>query len=113
MSAERGFAAFEVRTLVRSLLTPRIWIRVALVATLVISAADTDTGLAAWLELRGELNAADHRIEAQARANDGLRQQIAGLEGDGAAIERAIREDLALVRPGETLVRFQAAPSHR
>lgn len=99
--------------MVRSLLTPRIWIRVALVATLVISAADAETGVAAWLELRGELNAVEHRIDVGTRANDALRQQIVGLEGDGGAIERAIREDLVLARPGETLVRFQAALPHR
>ena len=41
--------------------------------------------------------------------HEALEAQRAELEDDRFALERAIREDLDLARPGETVVRFEAA----
>lgn len=67
---------------------------------------DQKSGLPAWLRLRAELTASQARIEVlSARANT-LREEIEALERDPFAIERAIREELGLARPGERVVRF-------
>ena len=78
---------------------------IALAAT--VAALDGDSGLRPWLALRGELSEAQGRIadlEAEVAA---LRPRVEALASDRFAIERAIREDLELVRPGETLLRLR------
>ncbi len=74
---------------------------------------DGEAGLRTWLRLRGDLRAAEARIET-------LRDEIAvqedeteALRGDPFVIEAAIREDLHLARPGETVVRLLGDPSPR
>jgi cell division protein FtsB len=79
----------------------------ALVAAAVVYATlDSEAGIGTWLRLRGELR------QSQAH-NARLRDEIAALaaearalEQGGFALERAMREELGLVRPGETLVRL-------
>lgn len=70
-----------------------------------IAAFDDGSGIHTWLRLRAELRASQQRI-AEARLEiERLRAEAAALERDAFAIERAIREDLGLARPGETILR--------
>jgi cell division protein FtsB len=69
------------------------------------AAVDPNSGVRTWWELRGQLR------EARARAA-ALRAEVAALEAeaerlqrDPLALEAAIRSDLGLARPGETIVR--------
>ena len=79
----------------------------ALIALVAISALlDEDSGLPIWRELRADLATSQSRVAVLARENEALRQEIATLEAEPAAIERAIREDLDLALPGEIVVRF-------
>lgn len=86
---------------------------VAIAAALVVGIADSETGLRAWWELRGELVEARQRIERLQEANAKLRDEVNRLRDDTWAIERAIREDLQLARPGEAIVRFASRPANR
>lgn len=86
-------------------------LRVGLAGALLVAVANREIGLWAWFQLRGELAEAVDRIETLEEGNRALRGEIAGLEGDSWALERAIREDLAFARPGEAVVRFSARPS--
>ena len=70
---------------------------------------DRESGLPAWFRLNGELAASQSRIAALTARADSLRSEIRALERDPFAVERAIREELGLARPGERIVRF--APS--
>lgn len=83
------------------------WAIPALVgAALVLAAIDDDSGLRSWSGLRADLAEARGRI-AVLRDEVGSRRAAANsLEQDEFAIERAIRERLEYVRPGETLVRM-------
>ena len=72
---------------------------------------DQDSGLPIWLELRRELELSNVRVEQLVRENEALRGEIATLESEPAAIDRAIREELDLVLPGEIVVRFEPAPN--
>jgi cell division protein FtsB len=79
------------------------------VAALVFATIDGDSGLRTWWRLRADLDEARGRI-ASLREEVGTRRDAANsLEQDEFAIERAIRERLEYVRPGETLVRVGSA----
>ena len=86
---------------------------VAIGAILVYGFADSETGIRSWWELRGELSQARDRIERLEEANTDLRAEVKDLRSDPWAMERAIREDLQLARPGEAIVRFVPAHSKR
>jgi cell division protein FtsB len=78
------------------------------IAAIAVSAMlDSDTGLKIWLELRRDLAVSNTRVEQLVRENDALRGEIAILESEPAALDRAIREELDLVLPGEVVVRFE------
>lgn len=83
------------------------WLVPAVMAAgLALVMLDQKSGLPAWLRLRAELTASQARIEALASRAETLREEIDALERDPFAIERAIREELGLARPGERVVRF-------
>ena len=73
-----------------------------------------ESGFPTWLRLR-EVAQAEERIRALERQNEVLRDEVAALRTDPFAQERAVREELGWVRPGETLVRVRDAgtPSER
>jgi cell division protein FtsB len=82
------------------------WAIPALVgAAVVIAAIDGDSGLRTWWRLRADLEEARARIELLREEVGSRRDAAHSLEEDEFAIERAIRERLEYVRPGETLVR--------
>lgn len=82
------------------------------IAALALSALlDADSGLSIWLDLRRELETSDARVERLVRENDALRGEIAILEREPEALDRAIREELDLVLPGEVVVRFEPVRS--
>jgi len=68
---------------------------------------DQESGLGTWLHLRSELERADERLARLQEEIASVERQISALETDPFAVERAIREDLELARPGELVVRFQ------
>ena len=73
---------------------------------IVLVLIDEKSGVAEWQRLRSELAVSQARIEELSARAETLREQITELEQDPFAVERAIREELGLVRPGERLVRF-------
>lgn len=84
----------------------------AIAAVLVAAAFDEDAGFARWQHLRGELADAHERIEALRDEVGKLEREAVLLESDSFALERAIREELELVRPGQQLIRLGGgAPS--
>jgi cell division protein FtsB len=74
-----------------------------------------ETGFPTWLRLRDEVAQAEERIHALERQNNALRDEVAALRSDSFAQERAVRDELGWVRPGETLVRVPdaSAPTER
>jgi cell division protein FtsB len=83
----------------------RYWIAPAIVAAALAAVTiDSEAGFRAWLRLRQDLRAAEARIAALRGEIAALEEQAEALRGDPLAIESAIREDLHLARPGETVV---------
>ena len=70
-----------------------------------------DTGIAIWQELRESLVISNARVAVLERENDALRHEIEILEGEPGALERAIREELDLTLPGESIVYFTGGES--
>ena len=68
-----------------------------------------ESGFPTWLRLRDEVEQAEDRIRTLERQNTVLRDEVAALRMDPFAQERAVREELGWVRPGETLVRVPGA----
>jgi cell division protein FtsB len=75
-------------------------------AAFVYAAFDTDSGIRTWLQMRADLAASHTLIEEIRGEIQALQRDAAVLENEPFAIESAIREDLKLARPGETVVRF-------
>lgn len=84
------------------------WAIPALVAAaLVLAAVDDESGLRTWWRLRADLSEARARIELLQEDVGSRRDAAHSLAEDEFAIERAIRERLEYVRPGETLVKLR------
>lgn len=82
-------------------LVPAMWI-----AAVALAAIDGDSGLRTWWRLREALAASQERVARLTDEVAHLERASQELEGDPFAMERAIREDLGLARPGERIVRF-------
>ena len=75
-------------------------------AGLALTLADRESGLVVWYETHEELEVSRDRIAALNTRVETLKSEINALERDPFALERAIREELELARPGEIVVRF-------
>lgn len=85
-----------------------------LIAVIAASALlDPDNGFAIWRELRSDLETSSARVDRLIVENEALRGEIAILESEPAALDRAIREELDLALPGEVVVRFEPALAQR
>ena len=78
---------------------------VLLVVALFWVALDQEAGIAPWLHLRGELEDAHVRIDSLRSDVEALEREAVLLDVRGFELERAIREELDLVGPGQTLIR--------
>ena len=85
----------------------RLWL-IPIVLALAVGYAllDSRSGFREAHRLRSDLHAANGRIAQLQSRNEALRDQVASRRDDPFAQERAIREELGLARPDETVVRF-------
>ena len=84
----------------------RLWVIPAILAmALIYALIDGDSGVRTWLELRSDVVAAQVRIEDLRSEIDATERELDLLETDPFAMERAIREELDLARPGEVVIK--------
>jgi cell division protein FtsB len=83
-----------------------MWIPVLVLAAAGIAAFDERSGLPAWSRLRADTLAAHARIEVLRGDIEALRRDADALATEDFAVERAIREELGLALPGESVVRL-------
>ena len=95
-------------SILRPALRPTLLALVLVAAALSYAWLLPESGFPTWLRLREEVAQAEQRIHALERQNNVLREEVAALQRDPFAQERAVREDLGWVRPGEILVRAPA-----
>lgn len=77
----------------------------AVVGLFGLSAWDAD-GLRKVRRLETEVQRRAAETRALARENARLRREVRALQGEPAALERAAREDLGFVRPGELVFKL-------
>ncbi len=83
-----------------------------LIAILTISALlNPKSGLQIWSELREDLSGSAARVAQLSQENEEMRNEILMLESEPSALDRAIREELDMVLPGEIVVRFTRSKS--
>ena len=76
-----------------------------------VAVADDSTGVRTWRQLQHDLRVAQARVAELEQRIASREAEAAALRSDPIALEHAIREDLGLARPGETLVRgFSQTP---
>lgn len=68
---------------------------------------NSETGLPAWLKLERDLFYSEGRIRELKLSIEDLEAQATRLNNDPFSIEKAIRNDLKLALPGETIVIFE------
>jgi cell division protein FtsB len=74
-------------------------------AAIGVAVADESRGIRTWLELRRDLRVAQARVAELETRIESRESEVEALRNDPFALEQAIREDLGLARPGETVVR--------
>lgn len=88
----------------------RRWIAAGIVAAALAAAVlDQDAGLRSWWRVHSELEATRERVGGLRREVRALRVEAKALRDDPFALEAAIREDLGLARPGETVLLLEGA----
>jgi cell division protein FtsB len=82
---------------------------------LVVGSLFGDGGILQLWEERARTEALEHEIQRLRVRNSELAEEIHALRSDPQAIERLAREELGLVRPGETvfLIREELSPDPR
>ncbi len=65
-------------------------------------------GFRRYLRLRQDVEALQERNRSLAQQNEGLLREINALRKDPAALERAAREELGYVKPGELVFHLEA-----
>ena len=74
-------------------------------AAIGVAAVDDSAGVRTWLQVRRDLDTAQARVTALEARIAEREAEAEALRSDPLALERAIREDLGLARPGEIVVR--------
>lgn len=89
------------------------WVVAGLLALLAAAALLGDNGLLRLWQLRQEVATLHRQIQELEAENERLSRSIDRLRRDPAVIEQIARERLGLVKPGEWVLRFPAAPGAR
>ncbi|KFE70207.1 FtsB family cell division protein [Hyalangium minutum] len=67
-------------------------------------------GFRRYLSLRQDVESLQERNRALSDQNEALRREISALRKDPAALERAVREELGFVKPGEIVFHLEEEP---
>lgn len=91
-------------------LTPRFWAIVGL-AFFVYMTVSYVTGYIHIWKIKQEIRQIEEEISRAEARNEALREELSYLQSD-AYVERVAREELGLVRPGETAVIIASPEDH-
>ena len=75
-------------------------------ALMLLSAADGD-GFRRYLKLRAEIEALETRSAQLTQENEAMSRQVEALRSNPVALERAAREELGFIAPGEVVINLE------
>lgn len=111
LQAWSGFLAGEVAAgTFRALMTVRrklLGIAACVAAVLTLASAVDAKGFRRYLRLRQDVEAIQERNRVLSEQNATLLREINALRNDPAALERAAREELGYVKPGELVFHLE------
>lgn len=99
----------EVRERRRRILRYALWI---VSGVLMVNALVGEKGYLATLQARQEQARAESALHALRAENARLTEEARRLRQDPAMLEAVAREELGLIRPGETLIRLRDRPKN-
>jgi cell division protein FtsB len=85
----------------------KVWLVVLAAAVLAIVSVADGRGFRRYLRFRQEAVDLESRNQGLREQNQRYRGEIEALRGDRAALERAVREELGYVRPGEIVLNLE------
>jgi cell division protein FtsB len=104
LRVDRPLLAFSsVMTARRKLL----WGAVALAAVLTAVSAFDAKGFRHYLKLQEDMNSLSQRNARVSEQNRAMAKEIDALRNDPKALERAAREELGFIRPGEVIINLE------
>ncbi len=84
-----------------------VWGAVVIALALAVGSAFAEGGFRRYFKLSNEVHELKERNDRLAAENARLRREADALKNDSAAIERAAREDLGFVKPGEVVISLE------
>ncbi len=84
-----------------------LWLVVAAAAAMAAYSAAGERGFGRYLTLRREVAALAERNAHLERANRSMLAEVEALRKDDRALERAAREELGFVKPGEVVINLE------
>lgn len=81
-----------------------LWAAAAAALVLAVGSAAADGGFRRYFRLSADVRQLREKTAALREENARLKAEIAALRDDDAALERAAREELGFVRPGELVL---------
>ncbi len=84
-----------------------VWGAVAVALVLAVTSLADPGGFRRTFRLQQDLATLHARLDKLTQDNARLRREVKGLKEDPQAIERAAREELGWIRPGELLITLE------
>lgn len=81
---------------------------VAAAGALALLSAINDGGFRRYFLLRSQITALEQRNRQLAQDNERMTREVGALRKDPQAIERAAREELGFIKPGEVVINLEA-----
>ena len=87
-----------------------LWGAVAVASVLAASSVLAQGGFRRYWRLKGDVAVLQERNAKLTEENARLRREVKALQDDPAAIERAAREELGFIKPGELVFSLEGTP---
>jgi cell division protein FtsB len=80
-----------------------VWIAVSAALIMALVSAANEGGVRRYFRLRSDIKQLEARNQMLTDSNAQLRREVEGMRSDAKVIERAAREELGFVKPGEII----------
>jgi cell division protein FtsB len=84
-----------------------VWLALAAAAVLAVVSASDARGFRHYVKMQGEIADLSERNKKLAAENQKLSREIEALRTDPQALERAAREELGFIKPGEIVLHLE------